>query len=160
MATKNQLYCNYTVGVISDTHGLLRREAAKALEGTDLIIHAGDIGKPEVLEALRAIAAVSAVRGNMDVGVWTGGLPETEVVEIGEVLLYVLHDASNMDLDPGAAGFSAVISGHTHRASIDWRGGVLYLNPGTAGPFSSPVSVAVLHLSGKSLQAKVIELEP
>ncbi len=159
MSTKSQSIDDYLVGVISDTHGLLRPEAIKALESTDLIIHAGDIGKLEVLEALRAISPVYAVRGNMDVGEWARDLPETEVVEIGELSLYVLHDADELDLDPVAAGFSAVISGHTHRASIDRRSGVLFLNPGTAGPFRSPVTVALLHLRGSSLEAELVELD-
>ncbi|MFP3870437.1 MAG: metallophosphoesterase family protein [Syntrophobacteria bacterium] len=149
----------YTVGLISDTHGLLRPEAVKALKGVDLTIHAGDIGNPGVLEDLRAVAPVFAVRGNMDGGEWARELPETEVVEVGEVLVYVLHDVRRMDLDPAAAGFSAVISGHTHTASIEKREGVLFLNPGTAGPFKSPVSVAVLRIQGGHLDAHLIELE-
>lgn len=150
----------YTVGLISDTHGLLRPEAVNALQGADLIIHAGDIGKPQVLEALREVAPVIAVRGNMDSGGWARELPETEVVEVGQVLVYVLHDLQTMDLDPAAAGFSAVISGHTHKASIDKQKGVLFLNPGTAGPFRSPISVAILSTQGEHLDAQVIELNP
>ncbi|UCE84068.1 MAG: metallophosphoesterase family protein [Deltaproteobacteria bacterium] len=146
------------IGVISDTHGQLRPEALKAFQDTDLIIHAGDIGKPEVLETLRLVAPVYAVRGNMDAGAWAVELPETEVVEIGEVLLYVLHDANRLDLDPAAAGFSCVISGHTHRPLIDNRKGVLFLNPGTAGPHSFKGTVALLHLRGSSLEAHVVEL--
>lgn len=149
----------YTVGLISDTHGLLRPEAVNALKGADLIIHAGDIGKIQVLEALREVAPVIAVRGNMDSGGWARELPETEVVEVGQVLVYVLHDLQTMDLDPAAAGFSAVISGHTHTASIDKRKGVLFLNPGTAGPFRSPISVAMLSIQGEHLDAQVIELK-
>ena len=145
------------IGVISDTHGLLRPEALKAFQDTDLIIHAGDIGKPEVLEALRVVAPVYAVRGNMDAGAWALELPETEVVEIGEVLVYVLHDANRLDLDPAAAGFSCVISGHTHRPLIDNHKGVLFLNPGTAGPFRSKGTVALLRLRGRSLEAQVVE---
>ena len=147
----------YLVGIISDTHGHLRAEAAVALQGVDLIIHAGDIGKPEVLKALRAIAPVHAVKGNMD-GVWARGLPETEVVEIGDVLLYVLHDLYRLDLDPTAAGFGAVINGHTHQANIEKRRGVLYLNPGSAASFKSPATVALLRIRGSSLEPQVIEL--
>lgn len=149
----------YTVGLISDTHGLLRPEAVNALKGADLIIHAGDIGKIQVLETLREVAPVIAVRGNMDSGGWARELAETEVVEVGQVLVYVLHDLQTMDLDPAAAGFSAVISGHTHKASIDKRKGVLFLNPGTAGPFRSPISVAMLRIQGEHLDAQVIELK-
>ena len=147
----------YLIGVISDTHGHLRGEAAEALKGVDLIIHAGDIGKPEVLEALAKIAPVHAVRGNMD-GHWAFGLPETEVVEIGDFLLYVLHDVFRLDIDPAAAGFVAVINGHTHTAAIENRQGVLYLNPGSAASFKSPATVALLRIRDNSLQAEVVEL--
>ena len=147
----------YLIGVISDTHGLLRAEVAKALIGVDLIIHAGDIGKPEVLEALGKIAPVHAVRGNMD-GHWAFGLPETEVVEIGDFLLYVLHDVLRLDIDPAAAGFVAVINGHTHTAAIEKRQGVLYLNPGSAASFKSPATVALLRIQDNSLQAEVVEV--
>jgi putative phosphoesterase len=159
MSVRAQMTGDYLVGVISDTHGFLRPGAVKALEDADLIIHAGDIGKPEILEALREVAPVFAVRGNMDWGEWTCDLPEREIVEIGEVLVYVLHDANQLDLEPAAAGFSAVISGHTHRPSIDKRNGVLFLNPGTAGPFRSPASVALLHLRGSILEPQLVPLE-
>ena len=158
MSTKSQSSDDYAIGVISDTHGLLRPEAVKALENTDLIIHAGDIGKIEVLEALQEISPVYAVRGNMDAGGWARDLPETEVVEIGGLLLYILHNVNELDMDPVAAGFSAVISGHTHRASINRQSGVLFLNPGTAGPFRSPVTIALLHLRGSSPEVEVVEL--
>ena len=150
----------WLLGVISDTHGLVRPEAVKALEGVDLIIHAGDIGTPEVLEALRAIAPVIAVRGNNDTGDWARALPETEVVEVGRVALYVLHDVHELDLDPAAAGFHAVISGHSHRPAIDRRQGVLFLNPGSAGPrrFTLPVSLAHLRIREAALDAQVIDL--
>jgi hypothetical protein len=147
----------YLVGVISDTHGHLRGEVAETLKGVDLIIHAGDIGKPEVLEELAKIAPVHAVRGNMD-GHWAFGLPETEVVEIGDFLLYVLHDVFRLDIDPAAAGFVAVINGHTHTAAIENRQGVLYLNPGSAASFKSPATVALLRIRNNSLQAEVVEL--
>jgi putative phosphoesterase len=159
MVTKLQDKDNFLVGVISDTHGVLLPEAVKALEGADLIIHAGDIGKPEILEALRVLAPVLAVRGNMDWGEWTRDIPETEIVEIGEILLYVLHNANELDLEPAAAGFRAVISGHTHRPSIDRRNGVLFLNPGTAGPFRSPASIALLHLHESTLEAQLVMLK-
>jgi uncharacterized protein len=159
MSIKSQSADDYLVGVISDTHGLLRPEAIKTLESTDLIIHAGDIGKHEVLETLRAVSPpVYAVRGNMDVGGWAHHLPETEVVKIGKFFLYVLHNADELDIDPAAAGFNAVIYGHTHLASIDKKSNVLFLNPGTAGPFRAPITVALLHLRGSSLDAELVEL--
>jgi putative phosphoesterase len=147
----------YLIGVIADTHGHLRAEAVQALKGADLIIHAGDIGKPQVLAALRKIAPVRAVRGNMD-GHWASGLPETEVVEIGDILLYVLHDVFRLDLDPVAAGFAAVINGHTHSATIENRKGVLYVNPGSAASFKSGATVALLRIRGNSLQAEVVKV--
>jgi len=149
-----------TVGVISDTHGLLRPEAIAALRGSDLIVHAGDVGAPDVLERLRAIAPTVAVRGNVDTGAWARGLPMTEVVEAGAVYLYVLHDLSAIDIDPRSAGFTAVIAGHTHRPSADVRDGVLYLNPGAAGPrrFSLPVAVARLEVNGSRLSHEIMEL--
>lgn len=147
-------------GVISDTHGLLRPEAVKALKGVDMIIHAGDIGKPEILQALRAIAPVVAVRGNNDTGDWALSLPETEVVEVGRVALYVLHDVHALDLDPAAAGFDAVISGHSHQPAVARRHGVLFVNPGSAGPrrFKLPVSLARLAMQGEALDARLIDL--
>lgn len=149
------------VGVISDTHGLLRPEAFKALEGASLIIHAGDIGSPSVLESLKNIAPVVAVRGNMDREGWACKLPFTEVVEIGKVLLYVLHDLCRIDLDPAVSGFSAVISGHSHEPAIENRNNVLFLNPGSAGPkrFNLPVSVALLHIINKSVRPEIITLK-
>jgi putative phosphoesterase len=150
----------HNLGVISDTHGLMRPEALKALEGATMIIHAGDIGTPEVLEALRKIAPVVAVRGNNDQGDWVYALSETEVVEVGSVALYMLHDVKTLDLDPVTAGFHAVISGHSHRPSIATRQGVLFLNPGSAGPrrFTLPVSVARLVICGNTIDAQLIEL--
>jgi uncharacterized protein len=147
-------------GVISDTHGLLRPEAVKALEGVDMIIHAGDIGKPEILEALRAIAPVVAVRGNNDTGEWALTLPKTEVVEVGRIALYVLHDIHALDLDPAAAGFDAVISGHSHQPAVARRHGVLFVNPGSAGPrrFKLPVSLARLSIRGEALDARLVDL--
>ena len=147
----------YLVGLISDTHGHLRSEAAEAFKDVDLIIHAGDIGKPEVLAELAKIAPIRAVRGNMD-GHWAFGLPQTEVVEVGDFLFYVLHDVLRLDLDPVAAGFSVVISGHTHRATIENRKDVLYVNPGSAASFKPPATVALLRIRGNSLRAEVLEI--
>jgi putative phosphoesterase len=148
------------VGVISDTHGLLRDEVREALQGVELIIHAGDIGGEEVLEALRRIAPVVAVRGNMDKGEWALKLSETEVVTIDETVLYVIHDATRLDLKPGPAGFGAVISGHTHRPVVVRRKGVLFVNPGSAGPqrLNLPVAVAILRVQGRSLEANVVQV--
>jgi putative phosphoesterase len=150
----------HVLGVISDTHGLVRSEAIDALDGVNMILHAGDIGTPEVLEALHAIAPVVAVRGNNDKGEWAHRLPETEVVELGNVVLYMLHDLKALDLDPAAAGFHAVISGHSHRPAMAKRQGVLFLNPGSAGPrrFKLPVSVARLTIRGDTVDARLIEL--
>lgn len=161
MSDQHEKREGHLVGVISDTHGLLRPEALKALEGVDLIIHAGDIGKPEVLEVLQSVAPVVAVRGNMDKGAWARELPETEVVEIGGLLLYVLHDLNELDLDPVAASFGAVLSGHSHRPSVKEHRGILYLNPGSAGPrrFRLPVSLAHLRIQGGALVAEEITLE-
>ncbi len=149
------------IGVISDTHGLVRPEALRALAGADLIVHAGDVGAPEVLDALRALAPVVAVRGNNDRGRWAKALAETEVVERGGRALYVLHDLHELDLDPHAAGFDAVIAGHSHRPRVERRDGVLYLNPGSAGPrrFRLPVSVARLELDAHGLEAEILTLD-
>jgi uncharacterized protein len=137
------------IGLISDTHGLLRDEARRALEGSDLIIHAGDVGKPEILDELKTLAPVVAVRGNVDDGPWASALPLTAVVKAGPVHIYVLHDIQELDLDPAAAGFHIVVSGHSHQPGRTERGGVLCINPGSAGPrrFHLPVTVARLDLS-------------
>ena len=150
-----------TVGVISDTHGLLRPQAVKALTGSDLIVHAGDVGDPQILEQLRGIAPTFAVRGNVDTGVWATALPMTEVVAVGQLHLYVLHDIATLDLNPRAAGFAAVISGHSHRPDAETRGGVLYLNPGSAGPrrFTLPIALAKLRVTGDQLSHELIELQ-
>lgn len=149
------------VGVISDTHGLLRPEAIEALQGVDALIHAGDIGSPDIVEALRSIAPVVAIRGNNDTDAWAHDLPEREVVEIGGTLIYVLHNLKELDLDPAAAGFGVVVCGHSHRPSVESRRGVLFLNPGSAGPrrFKLPVSVARLRVHGPSLEAHILELK-
>ena len=148
------------VGVVSDTHGLLRPEAVRALRGVERIVHAGDVGSASVLEQLRAIAPVVAVRGNNDRGTWAAQLPATEVVEIDGALLYVIHDLAELDLDPAAAGFHAVVSGHSHRPNLERRDGVLYLNPGSIGPrrFSLPVAFARLHVRGRTLKPTIVEL--
>jgi uncharacterized protein len=157
MPSMNEL----VVGVISDTHGLLRREAVEALRGSDLIIHAGDVGSAELLDPLRALAPTFAVRGNVDGGSWADALPMTQLVEAGELMFYVLHDIAQLDLDPAAAGFAAVIYGHSHRPSIETRNGVLFLNPGSAGPrrFSLPVSVAKVRVAGRDASAEIVTLD-
>lgn len=136
------------IGIISDTHGLLREEALLALEGSDLIIHAGDVGNPEILQKLKSIAPVFAVRGNVDTEPWAQALPETEIIETGPTTIYVLHDVHALDLDPAAAGFHIVISGHSHKPASTENRGVLFINPGSAGPrrFDLPVTLARLDL--------------
>ena len=148
------------IGIISDTHGLVRPGVIEAFRGVELIIHAGDVGGPEVFTALQAVAPVVAVRGNVDREEWAGKLPKTKVVALDQILLYVLHDVHRLDLDPAAAGFGAVISGHSHQPSAAERNGVLFLNPGSAGPrrFKLPVGVALLHLEDNSLKAELVEL--
>jgi putative phosphoesterase len=148
------------VGIISDTHGLVRPEAVRALKGSEFLIHAGDIGNPQVIEQLHEIAPTFVVRGNNDRGAWAADLPVTQVVEVGELLFYVLHEISQLDVDPAVAGFAAVVSGHSHQPSIQFRDGVLYLNPGSAGPrrFSLPVAVARVHVSGRQMRPEIVEL--
>jgi putative phosphoesterase len=150
------------IGVISDTHGLLRPKAVQALRGADHIIHAGDVGAPEILKSLTAIAPLTVVRGNIDREDWSLVLPLTEVLEVGGVSIYVLHDLAQLDLKPQAAGFAAVISGHSHRAKQETRDGVLYFNPGSAGPrrFKLPVSVGRLVIEGGRVSGEMIELAP
>lgn len=149
-----------TIGLISDTHGLLRPQALRALEGSDLIIHAGDVGDPEILEALKTLAPVFAVRGNVDTEPWAQALPETEVIETDSVTIYVLHDVHALDLDPVAAGFHVVVSGHSHKPAHTEHGGVLFLNPGSAGPrrFDLPVTVALLHMDSTPWKIDFIDL--
>src|SRR5262245_26784031 len=139
----------HVVGVISDTHGLVRPQAIERLRGSELIVHCGDVGAPEVLETLRAIAPVRAVRGNNDKGAWAARLPTDDVIEVGRSVLYVIHDLSELALEPATAGFAAVLFGHSHRPSVEKRGGVLFLNPGSAGPrrFSLPIAVARMVLA-------------
>jgi len=149
------------VGVISDTHGLLRPEAVAALKGVELIIHAGDVGAPQVLDALRMLAPTFVVRGNVDKAHWAGALPATAHVEVGGLLFHVLHDIAELDLDPVAVGYAAVIYGHSHQPSIDRRDGVLFLNPGSAGPrrFKLPVSIARVSVFGQQLRPEIVELQ-
>jgi putative phosphoesterase len=151
----------HLIGVISDTHGLLRPQAVQALHGVELIIHAGDIGNSQVLEALMQIAPVHAVRGNTDRGEWAADLPLTRVVEVGGVLIYVLHELFTLDLDPATAGLSAVIFGHSHAPHLERKNGVLFLNPGSAGPrrFKLPVTLARLEVDHNALQAALVELK-
>lgn len=149
-----------TIGVISDTHGLLRPEAVRALQGLDLIIHAGDVGDPEILATLKTLAPVFAVRGNVDTQEWARALPETEVIETDSVTIYVLHDVQALDLNPAAAGFQIVISGHSHKPGHMLCEGVLFLNPGSAGPrrFDLPVTIARLDISQMPCQVTFIDL--
>jgi putative phosphoesterase len=148
------------VGVISDTHGLLRPEALQFLQGCDSIIHCGDICEQRVIDELARIAPVAAVRGNNDRGDWSRGLPESELLRIGEIFIYVIHDLSLIDIDPKTSGVAVVLSGHSHKPQIDQRDGVTYLNPGSAGPrrFKLPISVAELLIKGDSFSARIAEL--
>ena len=148
------------VGVLSDTHGLLRPEAIAALRGLDHLIHAGDVGDPKVLDALRALAPLTAIRGNIDRTGPCAALPPTEAVELNGHLLYVLHALPDLDLNPRAAGIAAVIYGHSHKPQVEWKENVLYLNPGSAGPrrFSLPVTVALLTLQTGSISAEIVPL--
>ena len=150
----------FRIGLISDTHDLVRPEALAFLAGSDAIVHAGDICGPQVLEALSALAPVTAVRGNNDRGAWAASLRETELVELGGQFVYVIHDLGALDIDPAAAGVRIVVSGHSHRPSVQERDGVLYVNPGSAGPrrFSLPISAAELRVNGDSVHARIAEL--
>lgn len=151
----------WTVGVISDTHGLLRPEATAALEGVNHIIHAGDIGDPTILTRLASIAPLTAVRGNVDREAWAQQVPLSNVLDAGKISIYVLHNLQELDLNPKAAGFAVVVSGHTHQPKQDLRDGVLYFNPGSAGPkrFKLPVSVGRLMIQGMKVKSEVIELK-
>jgi len=149
------------VGVISDTHGLLRPEALAALRGSDYIVHAGDVGDPEILDTLARIAPVTAVRGNVDRGAWAEKIPETNVLEIEGLDIYVLHDLNQLDLKPEAAGFAAVISGHSHMPKQETKNGVLYFNPGSAGPrrFKLPVSVGRLLVEARKVRGEIMQIQ-
>jgi putative phosphoesterase len=152
---------NYSIGVISDTHGRIPPGIPNAFEGVDLIIHAGDIGEEAVLDKLSKIAPVAAVRGNMDFGKWARQLPETETIEIGQVVLYVIHIANRLDPEPGKAGFKAVISGHTHLPDVYEKNGVTFINPGSASypKFGHPASAALIQIRGDDLSVKLIRLK-
>jgi putative phosphoesterase len=149
------------IGIISDTHGLLRPEALNALQGAEHILHAGDVGDPAILDALRALAPVTAIRGNIDEGGPCGNLPPTELVEFSGRSIYMLHDVKELDLNAEAAGIAAVIFGHSHKPLVEWRRGVLFLNPGSAGPtrFELPVSVAWLDIEAEKLNPRIIQLK-
>ena len=149
------------IGVISDTHGLLRPESLAALQGSDYIIHAGDIGDPVILDKLEEIAPVTAVRGNVDHGAWTRKIPATNVLQIGEISIYVLHNLQELDLKPEAAKFAAVVYGHSHVPKQERKNGVLYFNPGSAGPrrFKLPVSVGRITIEHNKIDAKILPLE-
>ena len=150
------------IGVISDTHGLLRPEALAALRGSDYIIHAGDIGDPDILKQLAEIAPVTAIRGNVDREAWARKIPNTNVLEVGGVSIYVLHNLADLDLKPEAAGFSVVVSGHTHVSKAEMKNGVLYFNPGSAGPrrFRLPVTVGRLYVKRGKASAEMVEIVP
>jgi len=148
------------IGLISDTHGLLRKEAVAALRGSELVVHAGDVGKPEILEELERIAPVVAVRGNVDTAAWAAKLPETAVAEADGLSIYVLHDLNSLDVNPVAAGFRIVVSGHSHKPGKTERNGVLYINPGSAGPrrFQLPVTLARLNVSKSPYEVEFVHL--
>lgn len=148
------------IGVISDTHGLLRAEAVERLAGVDHIIHAGDIGSPEIIEGLRKIAPVTAIRGNIDKDAWANAYADDEVINLAGYDIYVLHNRNDLDRDPVAAGFNMVICGHSHKPSVETIDGVLYLNPGSAGPrrFTLPIALATLDLNTDSLQPQIHEI--
>jgi uncharacterized protein len=148
------------IGLISDTHGLLREEALRALQGSDLILHAGDVGDPEILESLRRIAPVVAIRGNVDTEPWADSLPASEMVSASGVIIYMLHDVHSLDLVPQAAGFAIVLSGHSHKRKQERRNGVLYINPGSSGPrrFQLPISLARLDLSARPWSVDFVSL--
>jgi hypothetical protein len=149
------------LGLISDTHGLLREEAVRALRGSDLILHAGDVGAPEILDTLKTIAPVVAVRGNVDTDKWGQTLPLTEALQVGSVMIYMLHILQDLDVNPAAAGFRIVVSGHSHKPGQTEKDGVFYINPGSAGPrrFYLPVTVARLDLEVRPWTVEFIDLE-
>ena len=160
MAKKIKFEDNFLIGVISDTHGHLHAGVQKAFEKVDLIIHAGDIGDEQVLKALSQLAPLVAVRGNMDFGKWANKLPKSESIEIGPLVVYVLHIASSLDVIPGDSDFKAIITGHTHRPDIYEKNGITFINPGSASypKFGHPASVALLELKGEVIKPRLIEL--
>lgn len=149
-----------TLGIISDTHGLVRPEAIAALQGCELIVHAGDIGKPQVLEELRQVAPVIAIRGNIDRDPWAESLRDVELFEHHKHYFYVLHDINQLDLDPTAAGIDVIIAGHSHQPKNEQKDGILYFNPGSAGPgrFKLPVSVGKIYFDEHRFYAEFITL--
>ena len=151
-----------SVGLISDTHGLMRPEALIALKGSDLIIHAGDVGDPQILEQLQSLAPVVAVKGNVDEGTWASRLPATAVAEVGSAVIYVLHDLAQLDFDPASTRFNVIVSGHSHKPSRTELDGVLYVNPGSAGPrrFRLPITIARLDLTSLPWHVEFIDLLP
>jgi putative phosphoesterase len=150
------------VGLISDTHGLLRPEARAFLVGCDYIIHGGDVGEPKILEELALLAPLIAVRGNNDTGPWAARLRETELIRVGNLFVYVIHDLAELDIDPVAAGVRVVVSGHSHQPKVEERGGILYVNPGSCGPrrFKLPISVGQITVSGSAVEARLVDLSP
>jgi uncharacterized protein len=153
---------NLRVGLISDTHGLLRPEARAFLVGCDYIIHGGDVGEPKILDELASLAPLIAVRGNNDTGPWAARLRETELIRVGNVFVYVIHDLAELDIDPGAAGVRVVVSGHSHHPKIEERSAILYVNPGSCGPrrFKLPISVGEITVSGSAVEARLVDLSP
>lgn len=151
---------NAQIGIIADTHSLLRPEAVAALAGVDIILHAGDIGKPEILKELETIAPVIAVRGNNDQGTWAEAIAEQETIAIENIKIYMLHILKELRFEPAAADIRVVVSGHSHRPSVEERSGVLYINPGSAGPkrFKLPISVARLQIADKAVHAEIVKL--
>jgi putative phosphoesterase len=149
------------IGLVSDTHGLLRAEALERLRDSDFLIHAGDIGDPAILDRLAEIAPITAVRGNNDSGPWASAIPDTALLRAGAASIYVIHNVAELDIDPAAAGFQAVVAGHSHRPAYELRDGVLFVNPGSAGPrrFKLPVCVGCLFVSGTTLTPRLIELD-
>jgi uncharacterized protein len=152
---------DFTIGLISDTHGKLRESAVAALRGSDAIIHAGDVGDPAILAELARLAPVTAIRGNIDRGAWAASLHETAVLQLGDAAIFVIHNLAALEIDPASAGFHAVISGHSHQPAIRERDGVLYVNPGSAGPrrFTLPIACGRLRVAGGKLTAELVELE-
>lgn len=149
------------IGLISDTHGLLRPEALAFLQGSDFIVHGGDIGSPDILEQLGRIAPVTAVRGNNDREAWAMQVPETDFLQVGALFLYALHDLALLDIDPAAAGVRVVVSGHSHKPRVEERDGVLFVNPGSAGPrrFSLPISAGELIVNGEQVSARIEQFD-
>ncbi len=149
------------IGIISDTHGLLRESVIREMEGCSLIVHAGDIGMSKILKALKAIAPLVAVKGNMDGGDWAAGLPEADVVEFAEQTIYVIHDLNRLDLEPQAAGITVVVFGHTHLPAVARQNGILYINPGSAGPrrFGKPLTAARLKIQPGRMIPEIIQLD-